>query len=47
MLNGEEVTTGMIELDPWRVWDIDNPKDLEMARLLYKFNQQQGPETSE
>ena len=47
MLNGEEVTTGMIELEPWRVWDIDNPEDLEMARLLFKFNQQQGPETTE
>ena len=47
MLNGEEVSTGMVELEPRRVWDIDNPEDLEMARLLYKFNQYQEPETTE
>jgi CMP-N-acetylneuraminic acid synthetase len=47
MLNGEVVSTGMVELEPRRVWDIDNPEDLEMARLLYKFNEYKEPETTE
>lgn len=31
---GSEVSTAMHLMEPWRVWDIDTPEDLEMARRL-------------
>jgi len=35
--NGEEVPTALFELEPWRVWDIDTPDDLEMASILFRY----------
>lgn len=43
ILNGDEVSTGMVELEPWRVWDIDNPEDLEMATILYQYGKSRPP----
>lgn len=34
---GEPVRTAMYEMQPWRVWDIDTPEDLEMARRLFQI----------
>lgn len=36
--SGQAVRTAMYEMEPWRVWDIDTPQDLEMARRLFSIN---------
>ena len=36
--SGEAVRTAMYEMEPWRVWDIDTPQDLEMARRLFSID---------
>jgi pseudaminic acid cytidylyltransferase len=36
--SGKMVRTAIYEMEPWRVWDIDTPQDLEMARRLFSTN---------
>ena len=36
--SGKMVRTAIYEMEPWRVWDIDTPQDLEMARRLFSIN---------
>lgn len=42
LAGGEVVSTAMYELEPWRVWDIDTPEDLEMARRLSEIDRSAG-----
>jgi len=42
LADGQEVSTAMYEMEPWRVWDVDTPEDLEMARRLSEIDRPAG-----